>query len=146
MNLWTAKDWRAMTALAASVVFAGALMLMAWLLINKFDGQAERLITELVRDRQVRNEVGAVLITIVNALAWGLKLLLAGVIAVILTLGLAINHRSIKLTKQGLDVSGGDPDPAAKAAQDVAGAAEQKAAEIVAGANSGELPEKDRIP
>lgn len=107
---WPPKDWRAYIALWASIIGFALLLWVAWWLLEKLLGQADRLIAELVRDRNVRQEVGAVLITIINALAWGLKLLLAGMIAVLLTLGMAINRRSIRLGKEGLEASGGDGD------------------------------------
>lgn len=137
---WPPRDWRAIIALVASVAGAAVLTLFAWWLVALLDHHAERLITELVRDRNVRSEVGAVLVTIINALAWGLKLILFGVIAVLLSLGLAINRRSLKLSRAGLDMSGGDDAPApAQAAQAVAIAAANKAEEI-GGNLSGETP------
>lgn len=128
---WPPRDWRAYIALWASIGGAVMLTLVAFWLMSTLNGHADRLITELVRDRLARAEVGTVLVDIVKVLAWGLKLLLAGVIAVLLSLGLAINHRTIKLGKGGFEASGGDgPDPAAQAADEVAGAAAEKADEI----------------
>lgn len=102
------RDWRAMIALLASIAGAAVLTWFAWALVTLLTNHADRLISELVRDRTARTEVGAVLVVIVKTLAWGLKLVLAGVIAVLLSLGLAINRRSVKLGKAGFEASGGD--------------------------------------
>lgn len=83
---------------------------------------AAALIAELMRDPKARPEVGQVLVTIVNAVAWRLKLLLTGVIVVLLSLGLAITPRRIKLDKTGAEMSGGAED-APSAAQAVAAVA-----------------------
>lgn len=105
---WSAREWRAMIALIASIAGAGMLTWLTWWLIEILTNQGDRLITELVRDRNVRDEVGTVLIVIMQVLAWAVKLLLAGVIAVLLSLGLAINRRQVRIGRQGLDISGGD--------------------------------------
>lgn len=139
MPVWPARDWRAMFALVGSIVGAGILTWFAWWLTAYLAGQADRLISELVRDPHVRPEVGGVLITIVGVLAWGLKLLLAGVIAVILSLGLAINRRTVKLGRTGFEASGGDDGPSDPA---LAGAA----AGAVAGAVAGDAAGKDPQP
>jgi hypothetical protein len=41
---------------------------------------------------------------------WGLKLVLAGVIVVLLSLGIAITPRRIKVDKTGAEMSGGDDE------------------------------------
>jgi hypothetical protein len=112
---WPPRDWRAYIALWASIAGAFTLTLVAMWLMKKLNLHADRLITEIVRDPKARPEIGTVLVNIVATLAWGLKLLLAGVIAVLLSLGLAINHRTIKLSRSGFEASGGD-EPAGAAA------------------------------
>jgi hypothetical protein len=132
---WPARDWRAMIALLASVAGAAVLTWFAWWLIDLLAAFAERLIGVLVRDPQVRPEVGGVLVTIINTLSWGLKLLLGGTIAVLLSLGLAINRRTVKISRSGFEASGGDgvePTPST-----VAGAAAGAAAGAIAGHDAG---------
>lgn len=128
LPLWPARDWRAMFALLGSIVGAGVLTWFAWWLVATLAVQADRLIADLVRNPTVRPEVAGVLVTIVNVLAWGVKLLLAGVIAVILSLGLAINRRTVKFGRSGFEMQGGEDAPAA--AERVAGAAVDEAAQI----------------
>ena len=133
------RDWRALIALLASIAGAAVLTLFAWWLVNLLDAYANRLITELVRDRNARSEVGVVLVVVIRTLAWGLKLLLVGVIAVLLSLGLAINRRTLKLGKAGFEASGGDDGPSDPT---LAGAA----AGAVAGAVAGDAAAKDAQP
>lgn len=91
---WPPRDWRALIALVASIVGAAVLtVLLAWIIY---------LFQIWVRADPLAN------------IAYGL---LAIIGAVLLTLGFAINRRSIKLTRDGLEASGGDPessDPPAK--------------------------------
>jgi hypothetical protein len=107
---WPARDWRAMIALIASIAGAAVLTWFAWWLVNLLSAEADRLLAEIVRNQNARSEIGAVLVVIIKTEAWGLKLLLIGIIAVLLSLGLAINRRSIRLGKSGLDMSGGEDD------------------------------------
>lgn len=120
MNLpnWPARDWRAMIALLASVLGAAVLTVFAWWLVNLLDSYATRLITEIVRDPKSNATVGGALVTVVRTIAWGLKLLLAGIVVVLLSLGLAINRRTLSanIGKARLDMSGGDDDAAQPAA------------------------------
>ena len=128
---WTWRNIIALIALFATIIGAAVLTLVIWWMIGLFADDADRLITELVRDRQARPEVGQVLIIIYEALAWGMKLLLAGVIVVLLSLGFAITARKFKGEFLGnkFEGEGGDPDAPA-AAQAVAKAADDKADEI----------------
>src|SRR5690349_2558607 len=110
MPAWPARDWRAMFALAFSIVGAAVLTLFAWKLVQLLHHDADQLIDALLRDqaKALRDEIAQVLTTIIDTLSWGLKLLLAGVIAVLLSLGLAINRRIMKLSASGFEASGGD--------------------------------------
>lgn len=108
---WYPKDWRAMIALLASILGGGILTIFAWHVVDILNAYGNRLIDELVRDPNVKVAVGNNLNTVIDAIAWGMKLLLAGLITVILTLGFAINRRSIKLSRAGLDMEGGDGEP-----------------------------------
>jgi hypothetical protein len=138
LSLWTARDWRAMAALVASIAGAAMLTWFAWWLTDMLSDFATRLISELVRDREARPEVGGVLVTIINALAWCLKLLMGGIIAVLLAMGLAINPRRLRFGKDGLDMSGGDePSPAT-----IAGASAGAAAGAIAGNEAGKDAER----
>ena len=107
---WPARDWRAWIALMFSIVGAAVLTYFAWHLVKLLHHDADALIQALLtdRDRFLRDEIAQVLTTIIATLAWGLKLLLGGVIAVILSLGLAINRRTVKLSASGFEASGGD--------------------------------------
>jgi hypothetical protein len=102
------REWRALIALFASIAGAAVLTGFAWWMVDLLRDMANRLITELVRDPGVKASVGTVLETIIESLAWSLKLVLAGMIAVLLSLGLAINRRTVKLGKEGFEATGGD--------------------------------------
>lgn len=109
---WTWRNIMALIAILATMVGAAVLTLLAWWLLGSFGEDADRLINELVRDPKARPEVGQVLIIIYEAQAWGLKLLLGGVLVVLLSLGLAITPRRVKIDKTGAEMSGGeDPVP-----------------------------------
>jgi hypothetical protein len=93
---WPARDWRALVALVGSIAGAAVLtLLLAWIIY---------LFQLWVRADQLAN------------IAYGL---LAIIGAVLLTLGFAINRRSIKLTREGLEASGGDPEDCADSAVEV---------------------------
>ncbi len=128
---WTWRNIIALIALAATIAGAAVLTGVVWWMINEFGEDADRLITELVRDPKARPEVGQVLVIIYEALAWGMKLLLAGLIVVLLSLGLAITARKFSGDVLGnkFNMEGGDQDAPA-AAQAVAAAADAKADEI----------------
>ena len=96
---WTWRNIIALIALGATIAGAAVLTLVIWHMIDLFAADADRLLTELVRDRQARPEVGQVLIIIYEALAWGMKLLLVGIIVVLLSLGLAITARKLNMPK-----------------------------------------------
>lgn len=82
---WTWKEIRQLVALVATIAGAAVLTLMAWWLIDLLHAQ-------LARD--LKSPVAA---TLADGLVWGLKLLLAGVLLVILSLGLVIGPRVMKL-------------------------------------------------
>ena len=122
LPVWPPRDWRALLALAASVAGAGVLTgVSVWvvhLIATMPKTDAERLLA-------------------LRALANSNYGLLGIIGAVLLSLGLAINRRTLKanLGKSGFDFSGGDePVAAPAAAQAVAEAAADKAADIVGGA------------
>ena len=114
---WPPRDWRALIALIASIGGAMALtgfsLWVVWTL-----GQLA------IAYPETRLEV-------VKALANSNYGLLGIIGAILLSLGLAINRRSIKASAFGasFDASGGDPDAPA-AAQAVADTAQVKADEI----------------
>ena len=128
---WTWRNIIALFSLAATIMGAAVLTGVVWWLIGVFGADADRLITELVRDRQARPEVGQVLIIIYEALAWGMKLLLVGVIIVLLSLGFAITARKFKGEFLGNKFEGEGGDDSPPAAQAVANAAQDKATEII---------------
>jgi hypothetical protein len=82
---WPAREWRALIALAASIAGSAVLTgLLAW----------------MIRILEQWREAGAI--------AWIAYGLLAIIGSILLSLGLAINRRSIKLTRNGFEASGGD--------------------------------------
>lgn len=96
---WSARDWRAAAALAASV--AGAVVLTG------FSACLVRLIGRFGRDdERVRGAV-------VEALAASNYGLLGIIGAVLLSLGLAINRRSLKASAFGasIEADGGEEAP-----------------------------------
>ncbi len=127
---WTWRNIIALIALGATIVGAAVLTFVVWWVIGEFGEDADRLITELVRDRQARPEVGQVLVIIYEALAWGMKLLLAGLIVVLLSLGLAITQRKFngEILGNKFGMEGGEQD--APAAQFVADKAQDAADQI----------------
>jgi hypothetical protein len=98
---WTWKDIRQLVALAATIAGAAVLTLLAWSLIDRLYGL-------LARD--LKSPVAA---TLADGLVWGLKLLLAGVLGVILSLGLVIGRRQFKVKGPGqteAELGGGDDE------------------------------------
>jgi hypothetical protein len=93
---WTHRDMLAFLALVATIGGAVILTLLNYFQNETFVRQADRLITELVRDRTVRDEVGQVLTTIIDSQSWITKLQSAGIVIVLLSLGLVISARTIK--------------------------------------------------
>jgi hypothetical protein len=82
---WPAREWRAMIALLASIAGSAVLTgLLAWTI----------RILEGWRDAKA-----------IASISYGL---LAIIGSILLSLGLAINRRSIKLTREGFEASGGD--------------------------------------
>jgi hypothetical protein len=102
---WPPKDWRAIIALLASIAGAAVLTgLLAWII---------RLFQLWVQPDPLAR------------IAYGLL----GIIgAVLLSLGLAINRRTLKLSRDGFEASGGDE--AVAAADQVAGAATDAAQDV----------------
>jgi chromate transport protein ChrA len=82
---WGARDWRALIALIFSIAGAAVLTgLLAW----------------IIRTLERWHEAGAI-----ASIAYGL---LAIIGAILLSLGLAINRRSIRLSREGFEASGGE--------------------------------------
>jgi hypothetical protein len=107
---WTWRNIIALIALVATIVGAAILTSLAWWLLDRLLELTRSLIAELVRDRAARPEVGTALTAIIDGVMWGLKLVLAGVIIVLLSLGIAITPRRIKVDKSGAEMSGGDDE------------------------------------
>lgn len=88
-----AKEWRAHTALVASIlgaiaftVFSGALVYIMWKGGWPIETAEARIET----------------------LGKALMLSLSGALVVLITLGFAVNRRSVKISSEGLEASGGD--------------------------------------
>ena len=82
---WPARDWRALIALVASIAGSAVLTgLLAW----------------IVRLLERWREAAAI-----ASIAYAL---LAIIGAILLSLGLAINRRSIRLSRDGFEASGGE--------------------------------------
>lgn len=114
---WTHRDVLAFVALCSTVGGAVILTLLKWVQTDKFNEQSDRLITELVRERPslVNAKVGDALSTIIDALTWNLRLDSAGIIVVLLSLGLVISARTIKAKVLGNELemgTGADGKPA----------------------------------
>lgn len=135
---WTHRDLLAFFALLATIGGAMILTLLKWLQSEKFNEQSDRLISELVRERPtlVNEAVGEALETIIDALTWDLKLTSAGIIVVLLSLGLVISARTLKGKIFGgeFEMGTGEQRAAAEGARKTADAAESEADRIAAGA------------
>ena len=147
---WEWPDIRKGIALLATIVGAGVLTAIAWWLLDDLVIMAKGLILDLMRHPAASpppKEVGAALNTIISAIAWGLKMLLAGVVIVLLSLGLAITPRSFEFQGPGGfggKFGGGDEATArAAGAKEVAAVADAKAEQIEAQAPS---PPADPAP
>lgn len=94
-KLWPPRDWRAFIALVASILGAVALTFFAvWLVwILWLGGWPETTAVQRL-----------------GILGRALILLLVGALAVLLSLGLAINRRSLKLGRDGFSAEGGDDE------------------------------------
>lgn len=110
---WPPRDWRALLALVASVGGAGVLTVFSWRIVS--------ILRNFGRDDPNRREQ---VINILGNSNYGL-LFIIGV--VLISLGLAINRRSVKGSAFGasFEATGGDDAPAA--AQTVAAAAQTTA-------------------
>jgi hypothetical protein len=117
---WQWTDIRRLVALVATIAGAAVLTALAWWLLDA-------LYALLVRD--VRSPVA---MTLAEGLVWGLKLLLAGVLMVILSLGFVMGRRQWRFKGPGgfEGEGGGGEDERAAGAAEVAGAAVDKAAEV----------------
>ncbi len=150
---WTWNDIRKNVALVATIIGAAILTTMAWGLLDELVEMARGLIGDLLRhpgNAPPPQQVGTALDVIIGAIAWGLKLLLAGVVVVLLSLGFVITPRRFDFHGPGGiggGFGGGDgevPAPVA-AAREVAAAADKKADQIEAkaGASPAAPPKPD---
>ena len=89
------KEWRAHVALIASILGSIALTIFSSMLVYIMWKGGWPVETALVR---------------IEVLSKALMLSLAGSLVVLITLGFAINRRSVKITKDGLEASGGDEE------------------------------------
>ena len=98
---WPPRDWRAILALVASVGGAAVLTVFSWRVVT--------ILRDFGHDDPARRE------QVIDALAKSNYGLLGIMGAVLLSLGLAINRRSLKASAFGasFDASGGDDAPAA---------------------------------
>lgn len=89
---WSAADWRAGVALISGIVGGACLTsFAAWIVwIFAFAHWPEATAQQRI-----------------HWLGWGMLLLLAGIIAQLLSQGLAINKRIVKITREGIEISGG---------------------------------------
>lgn len=159
-NAWPAlPEWSwpvilKLIALAATIAGAAVLTSMAWRLLDELVMMAKGLIGDLLRHTsQVPppKEVGTALEVIIGAIAWGLKLLLAGVVVVLLSLGMVITPRRFDFRGPGGiggGFGGGDGETPAPviAAREVAHAAEAKADQIAAAPAAKPKPDDPNIP
>lgn len=155
---WTWAIILKLLALLATIGGAGVLTVMAWGLLDELVYMAKGLIGDLLRHTgQVPppREVGTALEVIIGAIAWGLKLLLAGVIVVLLSLGFVITPRRFDFHGPGGiggGFGGGDGEvpPPVKAAREVADAAERQAekieAKVAAAPATATKPDDPNIP
>jgi len=150
---WTWNDIRKNVALVGTIIGAAVLTTMAWGLLDDLVVMAKGLIGDLLKS-DARNpppvQVGTALEVIISAIAWGLKLLLAGVVVVLLSLGFVITPRRFDFHGPGGiggGFGGGDGEvpPPVQAAREVAAAADKKADQIAATA-AALKPDEPGIP
>lgn len=131
---WTHRDVLAFLALLGTIGGAMILTLLKWLQTDKFNEQADRLISELVRERpsQLSDAVGGTLTTIIETASWDQKLTSAGIIIVLLSLGLVISARTLKgkIFGNEFEMGSGEQRAAAEAARETANAADTVATKI----------------
>lgn len=112
---WSHRDMLAYAAMMATILGLLILVLFVDNGQSTFVIQANRLIDELIRDPKVREAVGDVLTTIINAQAFNMKLAMGGIIVGILSLGLVISARTLKASGLGANLelaTGDDGKPA----------------------------------
>lgn len=90
---WPPRDWRALIALLGSIGGAFALTGVAGALIAILAWGDWRDSTQVLR---------------IEFLGKSLLLALGGSLVVLISLGLAINKRSVRVSKEGFDMTGGD--------------------------------------
>jgi hypothetical protein len=151
---WTWNDIRKNVALVGTIIGAAILTTMAWGLLNDLVAMARGLIGDLLRspaNAPPPKQVGDALEVVISSIAWGLKLLLAGVVVVLLSLGFVITPRRSDFHGPGGiggGFGGGDGEVPAPvvAAREVAKAADDKAEQIEAKAAAAPKPDDPAIP
>lgn len=160
-HVWRQGDLLAFIAL---IVTCGGAMALTYLKVRQNDvfvRQADQLIGVLTSERhgQINVVIGQVLREIIGTQAWDIKLNSAGVLIVLLSLGLVIGVRQFKFRLPGgaeASIGGGTDDAreaATQAARATAEAAESKAEQIAEQGPpatpppvaDGELPEDQKI-
>lgn len=133
---WGWRNIIALLALYASMAGAAVITALIWSIIDNLGADADRLIAELVRDpKAARTEIGEALGTIYHSIANNLLALTLGLLAILIGFGFAITARRFQGEFLGgkFDMSGGDDPTPEQAADQVAGAAVEKAEEIKGG-------------
>lgn len=132
---WTHRDLLAFTALIGTIGGAMVLTILKWQQVESFNAQSNRLITELVTERKgtLSDSVGSALETIIGGLTWDLKLTSAGILVVLLSLGLVISARTIKgkIFGNELEMNTGGAAEGARATADAANAKAEEIADAV---------------
>jgi hypothetical protein len=149
---WTWQIIIKLIALIATIIGAAILTVMAWGLLDDLVAMARGLIGDLLSHSGKNpppEQVGVALEVIISAIAWGLKLLLAGVVVVLLSLGFVITPRRFDFHGPGGiggGFGGGDGEvpPPVAAARQVAQAADAKADQIAAKAADPAIPDYAR--
>jgi hypothetical protein len=93
---YTHKDVLAYIAMFATIGGAMILTLFVSGTTDIFVRQSDKLITDLVASSSVHQSIGTVLINIIDAIAFNLKMAMAGIIVVLLSLGLVISNRTLR--------------------------------------------------
>lgn len=150
---WDWHDIRKLLALVFTILGAAILTAMAWSLLNELVVMAKGLIRDLMTHSSANpppKAVGGSLETIIGVLAWGLKLLLAGVLVVLLSLGFVITPRAFEFQAGALkgNFRGGDtmPEREVKAAEEVEQRVTEEAKAAVADIKAGAAPGDAGLP
>lgn len=108
---WTWKEIRQLVALIATVAGAAVLTALAWWLLDLTNDLLVKIVVEMADGRA--STMLPIALALASGLVWGLKLLLAGVLLVILSLGLVIGPRVFGFKGPGgteAHLGGGEPE------------------------------------